>query len=477
MEPDGSSPSDVCCILCERSEESKVTGALSSKDGVSAHQNCLIYASGIYSKLSPTFDDLFGFEVDDVKKEYRRGKKLTCNYCKKKGATAGCEVKSCPRSYHYPCAREARAKPVKNSAQGSYMLYCKYHAYPKRPAGQPCASTERNGAANHGETSSGSESALSTGSRSKKRRVQYVISSDSESDVENNTPPQNNVPPQNNTPSLDNGPPEQDQNSKSISGDKRTTGEPAPSTSEGVNVHFRNQGVPPCQGGDGDETDIELSAESPSLLPSEHRYENVPMTVIIDSGPSIESENSYCCPTSPGPAAAGGDPPPSLAAAGDMVTPNSTSTLPAPLVPRRLPFDCPPPGGAGVADPSGSPGRSADHPLDSRGPPPPAEPMEGARERDSTAARFWWRCSELGCTEVIFGELTEQLIGLAERVQTRQATQQDYNIALRMLDASGKLPDIFRRQEEDLEEQIQELQKKRQVLRDARGLLDTHHRS
>lgn len=32
----------VCCLLCQRSEETKTTGALSTKDRVTAHQNCLV---------------------------------------------------------------------------------------------------------------------------------------------------------------------------------------------------------------------------------------------------------------------------------------------------------------------------------------------------------------------------------------------------------------------------------------------------
>lgn len=32
----------VSCILCRRSEETEVTGALSTKQEVTAHQNCLV---------------------------------------------------------------------------------------------------------------------------------------------------------------------------------------------------------------------------------------------------------------------------------------------------------------------------------------------------------------------------------------------------------------------------------------------------
>ncbi|RXN29004.1 proteoglycan 4-like isoform X4 [Labeo rohita] len=66
----------ITCALCETSDETEITGPLSSKESISAHQNCLLFASGIYCQNSPTFDDLFGFEVEDVKKELKRGRRL-----------------------------------------------------------------------------------------------------------------------------------------------------------------------------------------------------------------------------------------------------------------------------------------------------------------------------------------------------------------------------------------------------------------
>ncbi|GAA6083202.1 uncharacterized protein phf11 isoform X1 [Tachysurus ichikawai] len=71
-----SSSSDLLCCLCKSADETDITGPLSCKHGTAAHQNCLLYASGLYCKNSPTYDDLFGFDVEDVEKEARRGRKL-----------------------------------------------------------------------------------------------------------------------------------------------------------------------------------------------------------------------------------------------------------------------------------------------------------------------------------------------------------------------------------------------------------------
>ncbi|XP_069389022.1 uncharacterized protein phf11 isoform X8 [Paralichthys olivaceus] len=130
----------VSCVLCLSSEETQTTGALSIKDEVAAHQNCLLFSSGIFCRNSPQFDDLFGFSIEDVVKEVKRGRKLQCHKCKKKGATAGCEVKRCKRSYHFPCAVKKGAKVIEDPAKGSYGLYCSQH--------QPLQNTQSNGVVN-----------------------------------------------------------------------------------------------------------------------------------------------------------------------------------------------------------------------------------------------------------------------------------------------------------------------------------------
>lgn len=40
----------------------------------------------------------------NVTKEIRRGRSLSCVQCKKRGATVGCTIPACPRSYHWKCA-------------------------------------------------------------------------------------------------------------------------------------------------------------------------------------------------------------------------------------------------------------------------------------------------------------------------------------------------------------------------------------
>ncbi|XP_048458769.1 uncharacterized protein LOC109919656 isoform X2 [Rhincodon typus] len=114
------------CGLCLRSGESRETGKLFTDGPIAAHQNCLLYSSNLVSHDSD-FEDFGGFLVEDIKKEIKRGSKLKCSSCRKKGATVGCEVKMCRRSYHYPCAIHDEAAVIEDNTQGIYRIYCKAH--------------------------------------------------------------------------------------------------------------------------------------------------------------------------------------------------------------------------------------------------------------------------------------------------------------------------------------------------------------
>ncbi|MCJ8732240.1 hypothetical protein PDJAM_G00209060 [Pangasius djambal] len=490
-----SSPSSgLCCVLCKRADEKKITGPLSRKKGTAAHQNCLLYASGIYCKNSPTFDDLFGFDVEDVLKECKRGRKLKCSYCKKNGATAGCEVKSCKRSYHYPCAHKANAISEEDQNKGIFRLYCKTHDPNASSGGSekgdakvfPSTSVRRSSDTSEQDNScGGSESDSETPlRRSQKRKRPYMeSSSDSdetqsiidpvfapvESEPEDVTPPKQNM-----QPTLD-------------SEDRRS---------------FMSLALP-------------KDFESQSLLVTEYRQENVPFTVLADSGPSIESvaENSPdpCSPAAPSPAdTTVSNLDQSVSAPEKAAALHSNITVPPnPPVPARPSLDSPPSGATGESSSvkvalcgdlpgkverrasqdipplqmtdelPGSHGKRDDHPLDLTAPvgccmahDQFSEPVDHVGVSNSSAALFWRRCNEVGCTEAIFTQLTRQLTSLAERVQNQHATQQDHAVSLRILEASGKLPAIFKQMEQDLEVQERQLQRKREALRDAKATLD-----
>ncbi|XP_077348933.1 PHD finger protein 6 isoform X2 [Lithobates pipiens] len=115
------------CGFC-RSNREKECGQLmvSSNLKVAAHHRCLLFSSALVSSQSES-ENLGGFAIDDIQKELRRGKKLMCTMCHCPGATIGCEVKTCRRTYHYHCALHDKAQIQEKPSQGIYLIYCRKH--------------------------------------------------------------------------------------------------------------------------------------------------------------------------------------------------------------------------------------------------------------------------------------------------------------------------------------------------------------
>ncbi|XP_032888704.1 PHD finger protein 11 isoform X2 [Amblyraja radiata] len=128
------------CGLCLREAETHITGKLFTNNSIAVHQNCLLFSSNLVNQNSQDFDDFGGFLLRDIKQEIRRGSKLNCSFCRKKGATVGCEVKTCKKSFHYPCANDAEAKIIENDAEGIYRVYCKLHKIDGNPTPSKTAS-------------------------------------------------------------------------------------------------------------------------------------------------------------------------------------------------------------------------------------------------------------------------------------------------------------------------------------------------
>ncbi|XP_051870401.1 histone-lysine N-methyltransferase SETDB2-like [Pristis pectinata] len=116
-----------------RTEESILTGKLFTDGNFAVHQNCLLFSSNLVNQNSQDFDDFGGFYLKDIKKEIKRGSKLKCSSCRRKGATVGCEVETCKKSYHYPCASDDDAKIIEDEVLGIYRVYCKIHKKGERP--------------------------------------------------------------------------------------------------------------------------------------------------------------------------------------------------------------------------------------------------------------------------------------------------------------------------------------------------------
>eukprot|EP00696_Hemimastix_kukwesjijk_P008937 gnl/Hemi2/21282_TR7056_c0_g1_i2.p1 gnl/Hemi2/21282_TR7056_c0_g1~~gnl/Hemi2/21282_TR7056_c0_g1_i2.p1 ORF type:complete len:260 (-),score=29.91 gnl/Hemi2/21282_TR7056_c0_g1_i2:231-1010(-) len=100
---------DVECKLCRRTSQdvdTSLVGELagpfkwreagSAKRDYFVHLNCALWAPEVYSDDSG--------KLFNVQQALKRGRNLTCAHCTKKGATIGCQIVRCRRSYHFPCA-------------------------------------------------------------------------------------------------------------------------------------------------------------------------------------------------------------------------------------------------------------------------------------------------------------------------------------------------------------------------------------
>ncbi|XP_069468926.1 PHD finger protein 6 [Ambystoma mexicanum] len=115
------------CAFC-KSTKDKECGMLltSSNRKVAAHHKCMLFSSALVSSHSDS-DDLAGFSVEDVQKELKRGSKLMCTLCHCPGATIGCDVKTCQKTYHFYCALHDKAQIKEKSSEGVFMIYCRKH--------------------------------------------------------------------------------------------------------------------------------------------------------------------------------------------------------------------------------------------------------------------------------------------------------------------------------------------------------------
>ncbi|KFP38142.1 PHD finger protein 11, partial [Chlamydotis macqueenii] len=113
------------CAFCSEGEAGSVM-YIAKERNIAAHQDCLLFSSGFVESEEYNPDNLdIRFDVASVLKELRRGKRLVCNFCRKKGATVGCEERACRRSYHYFCALCDDAAIETDEVNGVYRYLTK----------------------------------------------------------------------------------------------------------------------------------------------------------------------------------------------------------------------------------------------------------------------------------------------------------------------------------------------------------------
>ncbi|XP_021453584.2 PHD finger protein 11 isoform X3 [Oncorhynchus mykiss] len=494
----------VQCVLCLTSAENRTTGPLSTKGYITAHQNCLLYSSGIICKNSPEFDDLFGFSVEDVLKELKRGNRLICYRCKKKGATVGCEVKRCKKSYHYPCAVRDGAQNVDDHTEEKFTLYClKHHLAIAATNETVSRALSTNGDSdttmnNNGETSpkllrkelkglvdavAGPSSYHSDSNVSSKRRQKQTpkrrLSCSSTPEVKSSKKSR--------------------KWSKSIQNDF--------SNSDGV-VNGIDMELAPLESDLEDSVFSEHRNHAEALTRGcqpepEHRDDSDGDHTVIDSSQSLllpvmlcgvseepsQDTNLAVCSSQPCSAASPGSPvlsgrqgssltlgPISSVHSGrqgsSLTLGPISSVHSGPLNVTNTPTRTSPPVSPVPPDycftPVSSPHSVSNRPL--AGPGGLGSPIGSGS--DSAASRvFWRRCNEAGCTQSIFTTFFSDMVSISNRILSDKASQEDYDLSLRVMEASGKLSQMLSEQEREFKKKQMELQSATAAIRDARSAL------
>ncbi|XP_067847489.1 G2/M phase-specific E3 ubiquitin-protein ligase [Heptranchias perlo] len=128
-------PCDPPCAFCRRSDDcpEKYGDKKTYDCGITLHYYCLIMSSGLYQRGKEN-EGIYGFLAADIKKELRRASRMKCRVCKKRGASIGCAITKCPKSFHFPCGVENQCI---FQFTGQFASYCWDH----RPVQKvPCAS-------------------------------------------------------------------------------------------------------------------------------------------------------------------------------------------------------------------------------------------------------------------------------------------------------------------------------------------------
>ncbi|XP_015687945.1 PHD finger protein 6 [Protobothrops mucrosquamatus] len=131
--PYRSSPNDTKpkCGFCHAGEEeNEARGKLHifNAKKAAAHYKCMLFSSGTVQLTTTSRAEFGDFDIKTVLQEIKRGKRMKCTLCSQSGATIGCEIKACIKTYHYHCGVQDKAKYIENMSRGIYKLYCKNHS-------------------------------------------------------------------------------------------------------------------------------------------------------------------------------------------------------------------------------------------------------------------------------------------------------------------------------------------------------------
>ncbi|XP_077473759.1 uncharacterized protein phf11 [Stigmatopora argus] len=109
-------------------------------------------------------------------------------------------------------------------------------------------------------------------------------------------------------------------------------------------------------------------------------------------------------------------------------------------------------------------------------PPPPDNTAAqvapwGDQECSFDAAVFWRQIHTAGCTEAIFDDFLNDMKDVSLRIQREMASREDYDVALKVMMASGKITQLLSKQQKELELKQMAVQKSLAAMQDVVSLL------
>ncbi|KFM79562.1 G2/M phase-specific E3 ubiquitin-protein ligase, partial [Stegodyphus mimosarum] len=114
----------VCCFCKTDENDEFIYGKFYHLKSLSVHHNCMFFSSGLSQQGRNQREGILGFLLKDIEAELSRGRRLRCSYCKKTGATVGCSLAKCKKTFHFPCG-------LKNLSLhqyfGAFCSFCETH--------------------------------------------------------------------------------------------------------------------------------------------------------------------------------------------------------------------------------------------------------------------------------------------------------------------------------------------------------------
>ncbi|KAJ6637334.1 G2/M phase-specific E3 ubiquitin-protein ligase, partial [Pseudolycoriella hygida] len=112
------------CVLCKSNKINNLElGEFKALGDIKVHYFCMLLSAGLLTNGNED-EGILGFLLPDIKKESKRAIRLKCHYCHQAGASIGCCIPTCNRSFHLNCGLKNKCL---NQFTSEYKSFCDRH--------------------------------------------------------------------------------------------------------------------------------------------------------------------------------------------------------------------------------------------------------------------------------------------------------------------------------------------------------------